>query len=99
MIMIQICTNRSPFYEVKREAAVIARVVRGERPLRPADASTALLSDGVWDMISCCWAQQKKDRPPMKEVVGHLVRRADCSSWLWSRMQSVNLAVDAGRVG
>jgi hypothetical protein len=92
MFTIQICTNRSPFYEVKREAAVIVRVVRGERPQRPLDASAAFLSDGVWNMIECCWAQNKKSRPRIEEIVGHLVHHADCSDWPWSCTQGVNHA-------
>jgi hypothetical protein len=51
-----------PFASTAWPAAVIVRVVAGQRPPRPSEQQSPQLTSDMWDLIQLCWAQDFRDR-------------------------------------
>ncbi|EMD41308.1 hypothetical protein CERSUDRAFT_109903 [Gelatoporia subvermispora B] len=69
MVMWEIFTGELPFAECARDATVINRILREERPVRP-DAQTAPhLSGEIWSLMERCWEQDWKARPDAPMIV------------------------------
>jgi len=68
MVVVEVFTCRPPFPELGH-AAVLIRVVGGERPPRPEEACRLGLSDSVWEMVEKCWEQEPLPRPKISEVL------------------------------
>ena len=51
-----------PYYEITNDDAVLAHVVGGGRLARPARDEYEC-PDGLWELVTTCWAKKPKDRP------------------------------------
>ncbi|EIN04607.1 kinase-like protein, partial [Punctularia strigosozonata HHB-11173 SS5] len=73
-VCYEIYTTRPPFYEIRREATVIVRILEGQRPRRPmnGDGCAITPSDTLWSLIEKCWHQQSELRPKMTTVLQQL---------------------------
>ncbi|KAI0934912.1 hypothetical protein AcV5_006602 [Taiwanofungus camphoratus] len=78
MVMWEVFAGHIPFHEYPRDATVIYRVLKGERPHRPLEATTHGLSDGVWDLIQACWHERWQRRPRVTEVFHYLQASSPC---------------------
>ncbi|KAM6494682.1 DHS-like NAD/FAD-binding domain containing protein [Amanita muscaria] len=65
MTSYEILSGKIPFESVLNDAAVLLKVIRGQRPERvdPCD------HDEIWDIIIRCWAQEPENRPSAAEVL------------------------------
>ncbi|KAJ7586502.1 kinase-like domain-containing protein [Mycena floridula] len=70
-VCYEVFTGKSPFceQEMVREMAIMLKVLRGERPMRPASSK---LNDTVWNCMEACWKHNPDERPTAKEVVQQL---------------------------
>jgi len=67
MVVIEVFTGQVPFHKLI-ESAVILRIVKGKRPLRPEGSRGLGFSDDVWGMVERCWHQEPGQRPKISEV-------------------------------
>ncbi|KAJ7894788.1 kinase-like domain-containing protein [Mycena leptocephala] len=72
MLAYEMYTRARPFGSTAWAAAVIVRVVAGQRPPRPSEQQSPQLTSGVWDLIQLCWAQDFRDRPHVDTIVAWL---------------------------
>ena len=65
-----------PFHELSNDCAVLLKVVKGIRPSRPIEVSTAChLDDDIWNLIETCWSSDPNNRPQALDVVQFLDSR------------------------
>ncbi|KAG2157683.1 kinase-like protein [Suillus bovinus] len=64
-IMLQISTCKVPYYNVKTDFAVLARVVKGMKPEPPKESQIA---PGHWEFLQRCWLP-RASRPSIAEIV------------------------------
>ncbi|TEB31936.1 kinase-like protein [Coprinellus micaceus] len=76
-VCYEIMTGKLPLYETKNNTRVQLRVLRGDRPSKPALQDPAFrrygLTEGVWNFIQACWLQEPEQRPTAKELCEHPV--------------------------
>lgn len=72
--------------EYKHDAMVVGLVAQGSRPSRP-DAKVIGLSDPVWRLAEDCWAQKRKERPSISEVLTRLKRAL--ASWMQPDQEAI----------
>ncbi|KAJ7596370.1 kinase-like domain-containing protein [Mycena floridula] len=65
----EIYRGKSPFHNQNIDATILLKVSHGERPPRPAT-----ISDGLWNLVEGCWAQDPQDRPVSSEILSALKR-------------------------
>src|ERR1700691_902097 len=60
-----------PFCEDGKEARVIAKILRGNRPTRPSHhlSMTRGLSNIIWQLVETCWNPEPTKRPTAKHVI------------------------------
>ena len=84
MLILECITEDVPFSNLTHDAAVLhARVVKGQRPLRPDRQDPKnCIPDDLWELMMRCWADKPDPRPTMKQVrsfflhqVQHCVRQ------------------------
>jgi hypothetical protein len=68
MVAIQIFSGQVPFPEAKNDTAVVAKVLRGVRPVKVEDAHHRGLTAVVWGWLENCWEEDPISRPPMSLV-------------------------------
>jgi len=70
MLILECFTEKIPFYEHSRDAAVIhARISKRQCPPRPDGHSPKnRVSDDLWSLMNRCWAVKPDDRPTMEHV-------------------------------
>ncbi|KAJ7586517.1 kinase-like protein [Mycena floridula] len=70
-VCYEVFTGKPPFCEreMVREMAIMLKVLRGERPIRPASSK---LNDTVWNCMTDCWKQNPDERPTAEEIVQRL---------------------------
>jgi hypothetical protein len=70
-------TGKLPLYETKNNTRVQLRVLRGDRPSKPALQDPAFrkygLTEDIWNFIQACWLQEPEQRPTAKELCEHPV--------------------------
>ena len=66
MTIYEVLSGRMPFYQFTTLAAVINRVINGERPERPRGA---WFTDGVWEMLERCWNHEPSERINAESVL------------------------------
>ncbi|ELU39095.1 nuclear condensin complex subunit Smc2, putative [Rhizoctonia solani AG-1 IA] len=65
----EIFTGLPPFSDVRRNAAVVAMISRGEGPRYPNEmALYTRHSDRVWEMLQQCWRQNPAERPTAEQI-------------------------------
>ena len=52
--------------------AVAVKVVKGDRPVRPQGAERRWFTNGIWNILECCWKPSPGDRPKIKDVLHSL---------------------------
>ncbi|KAI0946584.1 hypothetical protein AcW1_010013 [Taiwanofungus camphoratus] len=55
MVMLEIFTERVPFPECRRDAAIMHSVMSGNQPERASLANAKSFSDRAWDVMEACW--------------------------------------------
>jgi len=88
----QVLTGGLPFPDIQ-DSAVAYHVLRGKRPIKPANASAIGFSDSLWAFTQNCWDGEMKSRPKVKEVVTHLGEAM--ADWV-GLMPPCSLAGDVG---
>ncbi|KAF9653023.1 kinase-like protein [Thelephora ganbajun] len=69
MLTLECITEEVPFSNLTRDAAVIhARISKRQCPPRPDADRKDLFSDGLWDLMTRCWAVKPDHRPTMEHV-------------------------------
>ncbi|KAI3609801.1 kinase-like protein [Moniliophthora roreri] len=63
-VCVELYTGRPPFGDEPIDAAVLSRVMDGERPTRPPK-----MRDWLWSIVEMCWNQERAERPIMSRVV------------------------------
>ncbi|KAJ7573450.1 kinase-like domain-containing protein, partial [Mycena floridula] len=67
-VCYEVFTGKPPFCEQKKvhEMAIMLKVLRGERPMRPASPE---LNDTIWNCMTDCWKHNPEERPTASEIV------------------------------
>jgi hypothetical protein len=60
-----------PFHNV-RDTEIVYKVIQGERPVIPANASEVGISEGLWRLLAKCWNDNYTSRPLINEILQHL---------------------------
>ncbi|KAF8197415.1 TKL/TKL-ccin protein kinase [Pholiota molesta] len=69
MAILELLTEKQPYAEIKRDAAVIHDIIFLKKtPSRPQARATHWLSDALWDLMQRCWHKDSLSRPSMAEV-------------------------------
>lgn len=69
----------TPFYPL-RDAEISYKVLHGERPAKPINASDSGISDGLWQLLARCWDKDDTRRPEINEIFQHLHQEPE--KWL-----------------
>ncbi|KAH9930840.1 kinase-like domain-containing protein [Fomitopsis serialis] len=72
MVIWEVFTRKIPFPNVRSDGSVIRRIINGERPQRPMEATSLGLSDTVWSIMEQCWRADPSARPSMTDVIAQL---------------------------
>ena len=67
-ISFQVLSGKQPWSEIRREAAVVLQLARGNKPQRPLSPS---IEDDHWELIQRCWSSID-DRPTAEDIVSSL---------------------------
>lgn len=67
-LFVQVLTGTPPFGKLPMPE-VVSRVLEGERPIKPVNATELGLSDEVWKLLEDCWQPQRALRPSVKDVL------------------------------
>lgn len=71
-LMFECIAERTPLFDVADVATVVdAMVASGEyldMSRRDEPNPKGCISDGLWDLMSCCWSAECDQRPTMEEV-------------------------------
>lgn len=65
MTILEVLTGEAPYHHRRYDTVVILDIIRGTLPPRPNDA---LVSEGVWGMLLCCWHPTPSKRPTARTV-------------------------------
>ncbi|KAJ8581452.1 kinase-like protein [Rhizopogon salebrosus TDB-379] len=69
-IFLQVLTCKVPYYNFKKDNAVLGQVIRGKKPKPPKDS---LLAPAHWQFIQRCWLP-RASRPSVGEIVAFVAR-------------------------
>jgi len=73
MLALEILTGKLPFFYLRQDVTVVARVGDGTRPDRVRCMPT-IFTDPMWELMVNCWDQDPAQRPDM----GNVVKRLEC---------------------
>ncbi|KAG0703895.1 kinase-like protein, partial [Suillus ampliporus] len=68
-IMLQVLTNKIPYYHLSNDAAIILCIAKSETPSR---SRYPALPDQYWHIIEQCWSTDPQDRPSTERVDGDI---------------------------
>ncbi|KIO21280.1 hypothetical protein M407DRAFT_245524 [Tulasnella calospora MUT 4182] len=74
MFILEVMTNKPPFFKISREAMVLVAITNGDVPATE-DYPELPTVDPLWDIMRECWAQEPTERPTMVEVLDKLRKR------------------------
>jgi hypothetical protein len=57
---------------MRNEAAVMFKVLAGERPSRPPSTGKSTSIDNIWILLDGCWAENADSRPMAAQIVQRL---------------------------
>ncbi|OAX35015.1 hypothetical protein K503DRAFT_773918 [Rhizopogon vinicolor AM-OR11-026] len=69
-IALQVLTCKVPYYNVKKDNAVLWQVMRGKKPELPKESQIA---PSHWDFIERCWLP-RASRPSVRDIVAFVAR-------------------------
>jgi len=72
-IALQVLTCKVPYYNVKHEFAVLAHIIRGDKPVPPRDSR---IVPAHWEFIQRCWSH-RASRPSVIEIVAFVQNEVD----------------------
>ncbi|RDB18405.1 Serine/threonine-protein kinase STY8 [Hypsizygus marmoreus] len=76
-VCYEIFTGKIPFFELPRDAVVIAKIQSGVRPSRPLPSSPAWhswgLTESIWALMQACWSKNPEERPTMPQIIASRV--------------------------
>ena len=73
-------TGRRPFDHVERDAAVIQKVLTGNRPDRP----TVGFSEPLWALLNKTWLEERESSPPVRPDIANILRLLEYEAQTWS---------------
>ena len=73
-------TGRRPFEHVDRDAAVIQKVLTGNRPFRP----TVGFSDPLWELLAQTWLEERESSPPIRPEIATILEQLQYEAEIWS---------------
>ncbi|KAG1882776.1 kinase-like protein, partial [Suillus subluteus] len=59
-IMLQVLTNKTPYYYLRNDGAIIWAMQKSEKPCR---SRYPVLPEKYWEFIEQCWSTDPRDRP------------------------------------
>ncbi|KAG8697861.1 hypothetical protein FRC08_006266 [Ceratobasidium sp. 394] len=69
MTILEVMTARKPYFECKKDAAVIKAATKGQYPRRPDEFSeNKRFGDERWTLLLGCWKRNPNSRPKVTEV-------------------------------
>jgi serine/threonine protein kinase len=92
MVIYEVLSGQLPF-SCHASYAVVARVLKGQRPERPQGAEREWFGNGVWEVLERCWTPKPDERPRIRDVL----QRLEEVSGFWtpfSRLVTNPLTVD-----
>ncbi|KAH8810365.1 hypothetical protein DL96DRAFT_1759947 [Flagelloscypha sp. PMI_526] len=74
--MLEVLTGQFPFCEERRDPAILLRVIKGDRPKRPA---AEIVPQAAWELIQHCWAHDPDHRATILEIIKsfHILTRVE----------------------
>ena len=66
MVIYEVLGGRIPFYHHKDPIGT------SDRPERPQGEEGKLFTDGIWNILQCCWEHGPGDRPKVEDVLRYL---------------------------
>jgi len=82
MLIYETLSGKMPFSRYQGYL-VVAKILKGERPVRPQGAHGTWFTDEVWDTLERCWNPIPGDRPRINDVLQCLENAS--KSWTSSR--------------
>lgn len=73
MVVFEVLSGQVPYAQYQG-AALVHKVLDGERPRRPRGDRGRLFTDGIWGAVQLCWKEQPSDRTNAKAVFLSLER-------------------------
>lgn len=71
MFILEVMTNKPPFFGISREAMVVMAIMNGRSPSME-DYPELPAADRLWDLMGECWRQEPSERPTMVDVLDKL---------------------------
>ncbi|KAG6809030.1 hypothetical protein H0H92_001884 [Tricholoma furcatifolium] len=72
-VTYEIFTGEMPYAHITRDATIIYKVLSGERPQRPPDASPSWsvwgLKESIWKLMETCWDSDPAQRPNASVII------------------------------
>jgi serine/threonine protein kinase len=68
IVIYEVLSGKTPFSK-DHDYHVVAKVIKGERPVRPRGAEGGWFTDDVWDIVEGCWKPIPGDRPKIKDIL------------------------------
>ncbi|KAG1744293.1 kinase-like domain-containing protein [Suillus lakei] len=75
-IILQVLTCKVPYYNLKRDIAVLGQVIKGMKPEPPKESQ---ISVRHWEFIQRCWSS-RASRPLVGEIVAFVARQRQALS-------------------
>ncbi|KAG2143612.1 kinase-like domain-containing protein [Suillus clintonianus] len=66
-IMLQVLTNKVPYYHLSNDAAIVLCIAKSQTPSR---SRYPPLPDKYWELIEQCWSTDPRDRPSTEGADG-----------------------------
>jgi serine/threonine protein kinase len=76
MLILESATQRPPFADLRRDAAVIHAIVNKKQcPVRPeTPEAKRWITDEIWELMRKCWSTSPASRPTMDQVHAFFLR-------------------------
>ena len=84
MVIYEVLGEQKPFSGYA-DFAVVVRIHKGKRPVRPRGNKGRWFTDSVWDVLEHCWRRSPEDRPSVEDVL-HCLEEASES---WTPSQTI----------
>ncbi|KXN89748.1 hypothetical protein AN958_05288 [Leucoagaricus sp. SymC.cos] len=78
-VMYEILTGHIPYYEIRREAAVLAAIIVGRMPSKPSIDEALELTPEIWELMEKCWDRDSDKRPAAADMLETLHKIAPSS--------------------
>ncbi|KAG6910117.1 hypothetical protein DXG01_013171 [Tephrocybe rancida] len=75
-VAYEIFVGEVPFAKIARDITIMYKVLRGQRPSRPAAESLSWsvwgLTEGIWQLMEECWSADPANRPTIDMIIEEL---------------------------